>query len=147
VYGEAVTRPPALPARAAAAFDRFPAAVRRRLLAVRALIFRVAARTEGVGRIEETLKWGQPAYVTAASRSGTTIRLGRASSDDDDRRGALFVHCQSSVISKVRALYADTFIYEGERALVLAADRAPPRAALAHAIEIALTYHLHDRRP
>ena len=43
------------------AFSAFPDEVKNGLLHLRALIFDVAARTEGVGRLEETLKWGQPA--------------------------------------------------------------------------------------
>jgi hypothetical protein len=32
--------------------------------------------TPGVGALHETLKWGQPAYLTPETRSGTTLRLG-----------------------------------------------------------------------
>jgi len=35
---------------------------------LRKLIFDVAARTEGVGSLEETLKWGQPAYLTLETK-------------------------------------------------------------------------------
>ena len=42
------------------AFDSIPAAVRRKLLALRRLIYETAGSTEGVGRITETLKWGNP---------------------------------------------------------------------------------------
>ena len=58
------------------AFLAVPAAPRERLLMLRALIFDTAARTPGVGAIDETLKWGEPAYVTAQSGSGSTVRLG-----------------------------------------------------------------------
>lgn len=58
------------------AFSAFPDEVKTGLLLLRALIFDVAARTEGVGRLEETLKWGQPAYLTPETKPGTTIRLG-----------------------------------------------------------------------
>ena len=60
----------------ARAFEACPAPVAARLLALRELIFRTAAETPGVGAIEETLKWGEPAYVSAASKSGSTIRIG-----------------------------------------------------------------------
>jgi len=59
----------------AAVFRAYPAPLRARLLALRRLIFDTAAETDGVGPLDETLKWGQPSYLTAASRSGTTIRI------------------------------------------------------------------------
>jgi hypothetical protein len=60
----------------AAAFSIFPAGVRARLLEVRELIFETAADIKGVGPLTETLKWGEPAYLTQATGSGSTIRLG-----------------------------------------------------------------------
>ena len=58
------------------AFHEFPPEIRTKLLALRKLILDTAASIEGVGPIEETLKWGQPAYLTSQSKSGSTIRLG-----------------------------------------------------------------------
>ena len=64
-----------MPADVAAAFSGFPASVRARLLEVRDLIFETAVAIEGVGPLTETLKWGEPAYLTLATGSGSTIRL------------------------------------------------------------------------
>jgi hypothetical protein len=59
-----------------AVFDAYPRPVRAKLLALRRLILDTAKRTEGVGRLQETLKWGQPSYLTSetgsAARSGST---------------------------------------------------------------------------
>ena len=54
-----------------------------RLMTLRALIFDVAAKTDGVGALDETLKWGEPAYLTR-SKSGSTIRLGWKASAPDE---------------------------------------------------------------
>lgn len=56
----------------AAVFAAYPAGMRKRLLALRALVLDVAAKTEGVGPLTETLKWGQPSYLTDETKSGTT---------------------------------------------------------------------------
>jgi hypothetical protein len=40
-------------------------------------ILDAASETEGVGELEETLKWGQPSYLTKKPKSGRTIRIGR----------------------------------------------------------------------
>ena len=52
------------------AFDAMPEPARAALLLIRDLIFATAAATEAVGPLEETRKWGQPAYLTPATRSG-----------------------------------------------------------------------------
>lgn len=41
----------------AAVFECYPSAIKRKLLFLRQLIFKVASKTEGVGVLEETLKW------------------------------------------------------------------------------------------
>ena len=59
---------PAPPPFVAAAVDAFPAAVRRRLLQVRRLIFETSAALDGVGPLTETLKWGEPALALTYHR-------------------------------------------------------------------------------
>jgi hypothetical protein len=74
-------------------FAAFPPSVRKKILALRRLIFETADATEGVGPITETLKWGQPSHLIEASRSGTTIRLGWKASAPTQY--AMYVHCQT----------------------------------------------------
>ena len=126
----------------AAVFEAYPAAMRRRLLALRALVFDVAAKTEGVGRLTETLKWGQPSYLTEETKSGTTVRIDRLKNADGY---ALYVHCQSGLVSTFRALYPDTFRYEGKRALLFDTEEGLPLPALRHCIGLALTHHLRAK--
>lgn len=59
-----------------AAFAAFPLDARARLLELRGLVFEVADSLPGIGPIEESLRWGQPAYLTSSTRAGTTVRLG-----------------------------------------------------------------------
>ncbi len=130
-------------ARVAAVFQEYPDAVRDRLLALRALIFETAARTEGVGPLVETLKWGQPAYLPERRGTGTTVRIDALKAGPP--RYALYVHCQTSLISTFREIYPDRFRYEGNRAIVFAAEDEIAREALAHCIAMALTYHAGGR--
>mgnify|MGYP001164702199 FL=1 len=139
-----VTGPDPANAAAPATYDRYPGPVRMRLLALRDLILRTAAATDGVGPVEETLKWGQPSFLTRVSGSGSTIRI-------DARRGdpghyALYVHCQSGLMDEFRALYGDVLRLEGDRAIVLSIDEAVPDEALRHCIGLALTHHSRKRR-
>ena len=68
-----------MPADVAAAFSAFPERIRARLLEARDLIFEIAAGIEGVGPLTETLKWGEPAYLTEATGSGSTHSTGLVS--------------------------------------------------------------------
>ncbi len=128
--------------RVAALFRAYPAGVRARLIALRELVFDVAARTEGVGRLTETLKWGQPSYLTAETGSGTTVRIDRLK----DRDGyAVYFHCQSGLVDSFRTIYPDTFSYEGKRAIVFDARERVPARALGHCIGLALSHHLRKK--
>lgn len=134
-----------MPQAVAAAYAELPEAQRHRLVALRQLILEVAWGTEGVGPITETLKWGEPAYLTEATRSGTTIRLGSSRAAPADC--ALFVSCNSKLVPQWRERYGDRFAFEGDRALILPLRDEWPDAELRHSIAMALTYHARKRQP
>jgi hypothetical protein len=79
-----------------AVFDACPKPVKTKLLALRRLIFDTAKATKGVGTVEETLKWGQPSYLTPETGSGSTIRIDRVKSADN--QVAVFFHCQTDLV-------------------------------------------------
>ncbi|MEM9585510.1 MAG: DUF1801 domain-containing protein [Pseudomonadota bacterium] len=119
------------------AFSDFPDEVQNGLLHLRGLIFDVAARIEGVGRLEETLKWGQPAYLTPETKAGTTIRLGCPKTGGF----AIYVHCQTSIVSDFRALFPKDFVYEDNRAIHFASEDDLTVEKLELFVASALTYH------
>jgi len=102
-------------------------------------------QVEAVGTLVETLKWGQPAYLPARPRTGSTVRID-AIKNDPDRYG-LFVHCQTTLISDFRQIYEDRFEFQGNRALVFSHGEPLPREALQHCVSLALTYHQKPGRP
>lgn len=122
----------------AAAFAAFPDAERAGLMRLRALILAIAEETDGVGPLTETLKWGQPSYLTTKTQAGTTIRLGCPKTGGY----ALYVHCQTTLIADFRALFPDALVYEGNRAVLFDVDGELPVASLSLLIRRALTYHL-----
>ena len=128
-----------MPGDVAGVFDRYPPAVATTLRNVRRLIFDVAGSMPGVGALAETLKWGEPAYLTQATGSGSTIRLGRY----EDARCAVYVNCRTNLIERFRQHSADA-VCDGRRALVLEATPVLP-AYLADCIGMALVYHRHHR--
>ncbi len=127
----------------AAVFAAYPKRVQAKLLSLRQLILETAAKTPGVGALDETLKWGQPSYLTNQTRSGSTIRIDRVKPEagDDTERYALYVNCQTTLVSTFRQLYRDELSFGGNRSILLDADRPLPKAALRHCIVLALTYH------
>ncbi|MBC7954281.1 MAG: DUF1801 domain-containing protein [Cytophagales bacterium] len=123
----------------AQAFEAFPTGVRRKLLRLRQLIFDTAATTPGVGALEETLKWGEPAYLTSQSKSGSTVRIGW--NKKRPTQYAMYFNCQTTLVETFRTMFPDDFTFEGNRALVFDETGAVPTDALAYCIAAALTYH------
>ena len=130
---------PAMTPEVAAAFDGFPTPVRRRLLEVRSLIFATAARSNEVGPLTETLKWGEPAYLTEATKIGSTIRLGWVKSSE--RNCAVLFNCRTTLIESFRERFPDAFTFEKNRAILLSPPGPLPETALAVCLAMALTYH------
>jgi hypothetical protein len=127
-----------------AVFSSYPKPVKTKLLALRRLILDTAATTEGVGKVEETLKWGQPSYLTPETKSGSTIRIDRIKSSASQY--AVYFHCQTDLVETFRELYPNEFTYVGNRSIVLDADKKIAESALRHCVALALTYHLNRRK-
>ena len=104
-------------------------------------IFDTAAETPGVGALEETLKWGQPAYLTPESKSGSTIRLGLPKAGGF----ALYTHCQTTLLADFRDVFPGDFVYEGNRAIRFRDGDALPLDKLRLLVRRALTYRLKRR--
>lgn len=127
----------------AGVFAAYPTPIRRKLSALRDLIFATAKRTPGVGALEETLKWGQPSYLTTETKSGSTIRLDAISSMPG--RYAICFHCQTTLVDTFKEKFGTKFRYEGTRALTFAANDQVPETELSECIALALTYHLKKK--
>jgi hypothetical protein len=125
-------------------FEAYPAKVRPKLLALRALILDTAASTDGVGDLEETLKWGEPAYVTSKSKSGSTIRIDWKKSNPTQY--AMYFNCQTNLVETFRTLFPTEFKFEGNRAIVFAENEVVPIDSLAYCVAAALTYHRRSPR-
>ena len=127
-----------------AVFDAYPKPLKAKLLALRRLIFDTAKATKGVGALQETLKWGQPSYLTPETKSGSTIRIDQVKSTPGQY--AVYFHCQTDLVETFRELYPKEFSYGGNRSILLNAKGEVPEAALRHCVALALTYHLTKRK-
>src|SRR4030081_2091902 len=99
-----------------AVFGAYPKPVKAKLLALRRLIFDTAKTTKGVGALEETLKWGQPSYLTPETKSGSTVRIDQVKASAG--QVAVFFHCQTDLVETFRELYPQ-LSYSGNRAILL----------------------------
>jgi hypothetical protein len=124
-----------------AVFRAYPAPIRARLLALRRF---TARTTKGVGRLAETLKWGQPSYLTAETKSGSTIRIDQVKSTANQY--AVYFHCQTDLVETFRELYPREFGFGGNRSIILNTEDEISEPALRHCLALALTYHLHKRK-
>ena len=124
----------------AAVFEAYPAGIRKKLLALRELIFKTAAATKGVGPLVETLKWGEPAYITAQTRSGSTIRIDWKESNPGQY--CMYFICTTTLVESFRTNFPNDFTFDGNRALVFRRQDPVPMDALASCVATALTYKL-----
>lgn len=128
----------------AAVFESYPPKTRKKLLVLRQLIFDTAAQTDGVGELEETLKWGQPSYLTTKSKSGSTTRIDQVKSGEGQY--AMYFHCQTTLIDTFKEMYRDEFRFEGNRSIIFDENDEIAVEELRHCISLALTYHLDKKR-
>ncbi len=126
----------------AAVFEQYPINIRKKLFCLRQLILAIASETDGVDSVEETLKWGEPSYVT---KTGSTIRMGWKKSNPSQY--ALYFNCNTKLVETFREIYSDTFIFEGNRAIVFNEDDDIFVDELRQCISSSLTYHTRKHLP
>lgn len=138
-----MTKPAALPRDVAAVVQSYPKDVQARFHEIRRIVLAAAADTPGVGPITETLKWSEPAFLTDASKSGTTIRLAWKASAPDHI--GIYLNCRTSLIETVRSIYPNDFLIEGNRALLIAIKTPLPAGPVDHCVRLAQSYHRAPR--
>jgi hypothetical protein len=120
-------------------FRVYPDHVRVKMERLRELIYEVARNTDGVGEVEETLKWSEPAYLTRKPKSGTTIRMDWKEENPDQI--GIYVSCNTSLIESYRSMFGDVLVFEGNRAILLQSDTPLPEKELRICLQMALRYH------
>ena len=126
----------------AAAFADLPDDHLESLLTLRSLILDVAEKV-GAAPVNETLKWGQPNYLSARPRESTATRLG---STKDLEYFGLFFHCESTVIPEFEGLFPNDFRYDGTRAILFRPGDDLQTEKLRLCIAHALRYQVPAKR-
>jgi hypothetical protein len=123
-------------------FKSYPKHMRKKLLFLRQLVLETASETEGVGAVEETLKWGEPSYV---AKGGSTVRMDWKKATP--HQYAMYFHCQTKLVDTFKELYRDRLKFEGNRAIVFDENDDIPVDDLKHCISLSLTYHSRKHLP
>jgi len=134
--------PPFSNADIAAKFATYSEGARQMLLTIRAWVFELANDKVKVGKIDESLKWGEPAW-RPKSGSGTTIRADWKAKSPD--QVMIFFDCKTDLIDRTRSLLSADLTCEGNRAIILPINSPLPEDAIKTALGWALSYHL-DRK-
>ena len=102
---------------------------------LRKLIIQAAIESNELDELTETLKWGEPSYLT---KVGSTVRLGWKKATP--AQYMMYFHCKTKLIDTFKELYGDTFRYEGNRAILFQCNDQIPEKALVHCVLLSLTY-------
>lgn len=126
-----------------AVFNTYPKEVRSKLLFLRQLILETAAAFEMVGNIEESLKWGEPSYLTPKTKSGSTIRI--AWKLKQAKQYSMFFKCTANLVPAFKEKFPKTFKFGGNRSIDFNLDDEVPVVELKQCIALALTYHRNKK--
>jgi hypothetical protein len=119
-----------------AIFANYPNFVRSKMQFLRALVIETAEEIPEVTKLEETLKWGEPSFVT---KNGSTLRMDWKEKTPDQY--ALYFQCSSRLVDTFRLVFDDLFQYEGKRAIIFQLNEQIPVLELKKCIKATLTYH------
>ena len=117
-------------------FNAYPDNIRTKMIFLRQLVLETAAEIDSVKNIEETLKWGEPSYLT---KNGSTIRMNWKQSKPNQY--AMYFNCKTKLVDTFKELYKDTFKFESNRAIVFNLNDKIPVDELKHCISLSLIYH------
>ena len=120
-------------------FLMFPDEKKDYLFHLRDLIFDVAEADLRIGPLCEELRWGDPSYITAKTKAGSTVRLGLFGHS----KVALFFHCKTSLVENFKTIYADALEYSKNRAILIDPQSPPPDEVLQHCVSASLLYKLN----
>ncbi len=117
-------------------FNEYPISVRAKMDTLRTLVIETAKNIDGLNTLEETLKWGEPSFVT---KNGSTLRINW--SPKSPEKYAMYFQCTSKLVSTFRLVYKNMLTFEGNRAIIFKIDEKPPKEILKSCIKATLNYH------
>lgn len=117
-------------------FNNYPEIVRKKMLSLRSLIINTASEINEIENLEESLKWGEPSYL---SKHGSTIRIDWKLETPEVY--SMYFKCTSKLVPRFKEVFKDKFKFEKNRAIIFNLDEEIPETELKQCITLALTYH------
>ncbi len=117
-------------------FNSYPEEVKVKMENLRNIILECADELDSVKEVVETLKWGEPSYL---SKNGSTLRI-----DWKERapeQVSMYFNCNSRLVPTFKAVFGDLFKYEKDRAIHFDLGEEIPKPELKRCIKMALQYH------
>jgi hypothetical protein len=114
----------------------YPDFVRDKMRFLRRLVIEAANEISEINKIEETLKWGEPSFVT---KTGSTLRMDWKKKTPDQYQ--MYFKCTSRLVETFKMVFGDFFEYEKNRAIIFQLDQEVPVNELKQCIKATLLYH------
>ncbi|MCL6265917.1 DUF1801 domain-containing protein [Flagellimonas myxillae] len=119
-----------------AKLSAYPEGIRQKMEGLRNLVLETANEIATITKLEETLKWGEPSFVTP---QGSTLRMDWKPKAPDQY--AFYFQCSSRLVSTFKSIFNNQLGYESNRAIILPLESELPKEELKACIKAALTYH------
>ncbi len=117
-------------------FENYPDFVKDKMQFLRELVLETAKDIKEIESLEETLKWGEPSFLT---KQGSTLRMDWKKKTPDQY--AMYFKCTSKLVETFKLVFDSTFQFEGKRAIVFQLDDTVPVDELKQCIKATLLYH------
>lgn len=114
----------------------YPDFVRDKMLYLRQLVIETAEEIADIEEIEETLKWGEPSFLT---KNGSTLRMDWKQKSPDQY--AMYFKCTSRLVETFKLVFGKQFEYEKSRAIIFQLDQKVPVCEIKKCIKATLLYH------
>ncbi len=116
--------------------ETYPDFVRDKLKYLRALVIETAGETPEITNLEETLKWGEPSFLT---KTGSTLRMDWKKKTPNQYQ--MYFKCTSRLVETFKLVFGELFEYEKNRAIIFQLDQEIPVVELKKCIKATLMYH------
>ena len=116
-------------------FQSWPANAAQYASEIRALFIQTAQNFD-VRDLEESLKWGEPAW--RPKKGGTTLRASWSPKTPTEL--GLFVDCKSDLCARMQSDFPNDFRFVAPRAMYLPLAQPVPTPAVTHLARIAFRY-------
>ncbi|AYN67975.1 DUF1801 domain-containing protein [Euzebyella marina] len=117
-------------------FATYPEEVLIKMNFLRQLVIETASDSDWINRLEVTLKWNEPSFIT---NCGSTLRMDWK--EKNPEQYAMYFQCTSRLVDTFKMIFGPKFMYEGNRALLFEMDSEIPVDELKSCIMACLTYH------